>query len=78
MEANKLLEEIYYCLNGTSIPRNEVPFDFIELKNNDIIENHSKTAQLMYFEEFWGYRLVTNDYSRFLSLKQLQQTWRKI
>jgi len=71
------MREVYYCLNGTSIHRNEVPFDFKELKNNDIIENHSKTAQLIYFEELWGYRLVINDYSRFLSLKQLQQTWRK-
>ena len=77
-------EEKYLGLNFTIIPRQEIPYgELVEVKENiwslplrnrEYIYNKNNYI-LMYCEEYDGYRLVTNDPTHYLPIKEVYSDW---
>ena len=66
-----------YCMNGETVPKNIIPYTGTALVDRDIIENKDG-IQLVYLESFWGYSLLTNNLSDFLTEDMILQEWTKI
>lgn len=71
------MRENFLGIDGTIIPEEYVPFDFIKLHDIDRIRN-SEGIELVYRTINKGYTLYTNDPRDYLSESQLLQNWRKV
>ena len=66
-----------YGLFFTDIPREEVPYDFSELENLNMIENGFGQV-LLYFKERRSYSFINCDPSSFISKDQMYSPWKKV
>lgn len=71
------MQENFEGLDRKFIYQEDIPFEYLELKDKDIIENYYGN-QLMYLIKNKAYVLLTKDITEYLSQKLIQTTWRKI
>lgn len=70
------MEERYYGLNMSIIPKEVIPFIGESLHDRDTIEN-SYGDVLVWMSSWHGYALLTDDPTRFLSISRIYSHWKK-
>ena len=79
-----MIREKFLGLNFTIIPRQEIPYGKLvetenegwrfPLRHKEYIYNKNNYT-LMYDKEYDGYRLVTNDPTHYLPIKEVYSDW---